>query len=176
MTDFDFREPDRFLTGTVGPPGERVFYLQAVEGGRVATLRIEKQQVAALVDSLAGILADLAEPDRAEPDRTGPIEAVVLDGDLLEPVAADWVIGAIGVAYDETSDRLLIATQELRAVDEAETDPQGDEPATARFFLSRAQVAVFVDRARALVAAGRPDCPFCGQPIDPAGHACPRMN
>ncbi|MCB1239503.1 MAG: DUF3090 family protein, partial [Tetrasphaera sp.] len=31
-------------------------------------------------------------------------------------------------------------------------------------------------RAGALVAAGRPPCPFCGQALDPSGHICPRAN
>ena len=26
------------------------------------------------------------------------------------------------------------------------------------------------------VAAGRPPCPFCGDPLDPSGHVCPRAN
>jgi uncharacterized repeat protein (TIGR03847 family) len=34
----------------------------------------------------------------------------------------------------------------------------------------------FVARAQVLVAAGRPPCPFCLQPLDPAGHICPRAN
>jgi uncharacterized repeat protein (TIGR03847 family) len=35
---------------------------------------------------------------------------------------------------------------------------------------------VFIERARRVVAAGRPPCPLCGQPLDPAGHLCPRHN
>jgi hypothetical protein len=27
-----------------------------------------------------------------------------------------------------------------------------------------------------VVNAGRAPCPFCGSPIDPAGHLCPRAN
>jgi uncharacterized repeat protein (TIGR03847 family) len=34
----------------------------------------------------------------------------------------------------------------------------------------------FVARARAVVAAGRPPCPLCAQPLDPEGHVCPRQN
>jgi hypothetical protein len=26
------------------------------------------------------------------------------------------------------------------------------------------------------VAQGRPNCGFCGQPMDAEGHVCPRMN
>ena len=34
----------------------------------------------------------------------------------------------------------------------------------------------FARRAVALVASGRPSCPFCGRPIDAEGHICPRAN
>jgi uncharacterized repeat protein (TIGR03847 family) len=42
--------------------------------------------------------------------------------------------------------------------------------------LSPPQARSFVRRARALVSAGRPPCPFCGGPLDPTGHVCPRAN
>jgi uncharacterized repeat protein (TIGR03847 family) len=57
--------------------------------------------------------------------------------------------------------------------DPDEVDP---EPARLRVQLERAQVAAFVEHARALVEAGRPPCPLCGQPLDPIGHVCPRTN
>ena len=34
----------------------------------------------------------------------------------------------------------------------------------------------FVGRALRVLAAGRPPCPLCGQPLDPQGHLCPRRN
>ncbi len=52
-TSFDLPEPDRFTAGTVGPPGQRVFFLQASAEGHVVTLRLEKAQVAALAVYLA---------------------------------------------------------------------------------------------------------------------------
>jgi uncharacterized repeat protein (TIGR03847 family) len=175
MTELDFREPDRFTTGTVGPPGNRVFYLQVAEGARVATFRLEKQQVAALADSLAELLTDLAEPEGT----TGELE-------LTEPVIAEWIVGAMGFGYDEDDDRILIAVQELQAEDDEDEDedapiiPELDDettgPATARVLLTREMAAAFVFHAREVIEAGRPSCPFCGKPMDPDGHACPRMN
>jgi uncharacterized repeat protein (TIGR03847 family) len=60
--------------------------------------------------------------------------------------------------------------------DDAEDDGETSAGASARFRLTRAQVAAFVTRARELVAAGRPPCPLCGGPLDPDGHVCPRTN
>jgi uncharacterized repeat protein (TIGR03847 family) len=34
----------------------------------------------------------------------------------------------------------------------------------------------FAKRAQTVVAAGRPPCQFCGNPVDPEGHICPRAN
>ncbi len=164
----EFRNPDLFTTGTTGPPGHRVFFLQVAEEGRVMSLRLEKQQVAALADSLEGMLDDVGEPDGASSR----------DLDLLEPPAAEWTVGVLGVAYDPSADRILVAAQELEP-DRTEEAPRDSEPgdlAATRVLLTRAQAAGFVHRARTVVEAGRPTCLFCGLPRDPEGHACPRMN
>jgi len=171
-SSFDFDAPDHFAAGAVGPPGHRVFFLQARQAGEVATLRLEKQQVAALGDYLAGILADL--PDAVvEPT----------DVELLEPAIEEWVVGALAVAYEADDDRVLLVAEEL-VVEPEDDDPEivatdgvdPDEPATARFRLTRGQVLAFIRHAATLVTSGRPLCRLCGRPIDPDGHACPRLN
>jgi len=177
-TSFDFEEPEHFTAGTVGGPGRRVFYVQAAQQGSVATLRLEKQQVAALAEYLAGILADL--PD-AEEELAG--------AELIEPAIEEWVVGALAVAYEEATDRILLVAEELLVVPddqlgEGQTPEEmaaamaeaGLDSASARFRLSRSQVAAFIARAAELVVSGRPICPLCGRPIDPDGHACPRLN
>jgi uncharacterized repeat protein (TIGR03847 family) len=42
--------------------------------------------------------------------------------------------------------------------------------------IDAAHARAFVQRAERVLGAGRPDCPFCGQPIDPDGHLCVRAN
>jgi len=166
-SSFDFDAPDHFTTGAVGPPGQRVFFLQARQAGAVANLRLEKQQVAALGDYLAGILADL--PD-AEVEPT--------DIELIEPAIEEWVVGALAVAYEEADDRVLLVAEEyVPEPDEDDPAPvEQDDPATARFRLTRGQVLAFIRHAASLVTSGRPLCRLCGRPIDPDGHACPRLN
>jgi uncharacterized repeat protein (TIGR03847 family) len=170
MTSFDLPSPDVFTAGTVGPPGQRVFFLQARDGNLVVTLRCEKQQVSALADYFDGLLDDL-EP--------APYGLAASDLELVEPVDAIWTVGPIGVAYDEPDDRIIVVLEEL-VIDESETDeePEPDEHsgASVKVRLSRAQVSSFVRHSRELVSAGRPPCRFCGLPLDPVGHACPRMN
>ncbi|HXH82236.1 MAG TPA: DUF3090 family protein [Candidatus Tectomicrobia bacterium] len=157
---FDLEAPDRFTAGAVGPPGQRVFYLQASEGDTLVTLKCEKDQVSALGEYLAGLLVRLGTV--VEPARE--------DAKLVEPVEPAWTVASIGVGYDEGDDRIVIVASEL-----IEDEREG-EPASARFAITRPQAAAFVGRARTLVKAGRPTCPMCGQPRDPGGHLCPRAN
>jgi uncharacterized repeat protein (TIGR03847 family) len=163
-TSFDLPEPDRFTAGTVGPPGQRVFFLQASEAAQVVTLRLEKAQVAALAEYLASVLADLAMPDPG---------SLPEDLELVEPVVAEWVVGQIGVVFDEDRDRMLVQAEELL---EEGGEVADEDQGVARFGLTRAQVAAFVARAAELVASGRPACELCGRPKDPEGHMCIKTN
>lgn len=157
---FDFDAPDHFTTGAVGPPGQRVFYLQARQARRIVTLKAEKGQVDALAEYLAGLLAQMKTETPAIPD----------DLALLEPVEAAWDVGAIGVGYDQAKDRIVVEASEA-------SEEEGEqEPAAARFRITRAQAAGFVERAQELMRASRPPCPLCTLPIDPSGHICPRKN
>lgn len=159
---YDFRELEFLTVGTLGPKGKRVFYLQCRAAGELVSLRLEKQQVAALAEYLDRVLDDLPEADAGDPPD---------DLDLREPAVAAWTIGALGVAYAQDDDRLVVIAEEL--VDE------DDElsPASARFSLSRAQVVGLIARARDVVAAGRPPCPYCSRPLEPRnGDWCPCQN
>lgn len=64
--------------------------------------------------------------------------------------------------------------------DEDEDDDEDDEPDEdldrLRVRLTPQATRQFIERARRVVNAGRPPCPLCGQPLDPAGHLCPRHN
>lgn len=173
-SSFDFDAPDHVAAGAVGPPGERVFYLQARQGAEVVSLRLEKQQVAALCEYLAGILADLAVVTEPVPE----------SAELIEPVLPEWVVGALAVAYEEAQDRILLVAEEFVPDEEGEDDALASledlafekGTATARFRLTRAQVDALVRHAMGVVVAGRALCPVCGRPMDPAGHFCPRNN
>ena len=59
---FDFATPDLFTAGTIGPPGQRVFYLQARESDTLVTLKCEKEQVRVLGEYLGRLLERLAAP------------------------------------------------------------------------------------------------------------------
>jgi uncharacterized repeat protein (TIGR03847 family) len=166
MSEFDLADVDRFTAGTVGPPGQRVFFLQAVAGTEVVSLQLEKGQVGALAQYLAELLHDLPSPTDDE---------VPTELELVEPVQPQWIVGQLGVVFDEGRDRMVVRADELALEEDDET---GDETTLgmARFALTRGQVQAFVVRATLLVSSGRPACPLCGRPIDPEGHMCIKTN
>ena len=168
---FEIDSPDHFTAGAVGPPGQRVFYLQSREAGRVLTLKVEKEHVRALAEYLGGLLARVKRPP--EPARGR--------GELLEPLQPVWDVGTIAVGYDEGRDRVVVEASELLedAAEEGEPGREqetGPQPAMARFRITRGQAAAFVERAGDLMKGGRPSCPICSRPMDPEGHVCPRSN
>lgn len=170
-TSFDLPSPDVFTAGAVGPPGQRVFYIQVRDDALTVSVRCEKQQVAALAEYFDGLLEDL-EP--------APYGVAAADLELAEPLNAIWTVGAIGVAYDEASDRIVVVLEEITDIDTSGDAEVGDEDeptgASVKVRLSRAQLSAFARRSHELVAAGRPPCRFCGLPIDADGHPCPKMN
>ena len=156
---FDLEAPDHFTTGAVGPAGQRVFYLQGRERRTLVTLKCEKEQVRGLARYLGELLEKMGS--------AGTTPAA--DADLISPVDEVWAVASIGVGHDEERDRIVIVASE--AVEE-----EGQEAATARFQITRAQAAAFIERANKLMEASRPICPMCSQPRDPGGHFCPRSN
>ena len=162
---FDFERPDFFTTGAVGKPGDRVFFLQARETGRLITLKCEKEQVRALAEYLGGFLTRLGAPK-------GKVPA---DLDLLPFAEPAWIVATLGVGYDEEHERIIVDAHELLE-EEEEGQRAGEEPASARVRITREQAQAFVERAKELMKGGRPACPVCSGPMDPAGHVCPRSN
>ncbi len=161
MSDvFELGSPERVTVGTVGPVGQRVFYLQARAAETLVTLKLEKQQVGALSQHLGRLLQDLARPGELPGEKALELED-------FDEVA--FSVGALAVAYDASSDRVVLLAEEL----EDEEDGGGGE---ARLALTREQAAALAIRGASLVDAGRPACPLCGFPLDPRGHVCPRTN
>jgi uncharacterized repeat protein (TIGR03847 family) len=163
---FELGSPERVTVGTVGPLGQRVFYLQARAASTLVTLKLEKQQVGALCQHLGRLLQDLARPGELPSDESLELEV------FEEP---SFSVGALAVAYDAASDRVVLLAEETTQSGEGGED----ETATgseARFALTREQAAALAIRGTALVDAGRPPCPLCGFPLDPRGHVCPRTN
>jgi uncharacterized repeat protein (TIGR03847 family) len=179
MPVHDFDPPDRFVVGTVGPPGQRTFFLQALSGRRLVSMSCEKEQVQILADRVNDVLDQFADEAAANsPEDNDP---------LATPIEDEFRVATLSLAWDPSRAVVVIEAfdadiPEAGDDDEEATDvPEGFLESMAsrqsvRVVLSPPQARSFVRRARALVSAGRPPCPFCGGPLDPTGHICPRSN
>ena len=166
---YEFDEVDAFTVGAIGQPGQRTFLLQARRGTTRVTVKCEKQQAAAIADYLRKVMSDLPSP------ADQPLPAAM---ELAEPVDPAFVLGPIGLGYDRDNDRVLVQLEEVVPVDEeGEPDPDAvEDRGHLRVFLTRGQAAALCSHTESIVAAGRPPCQWCGNPLDPDGHICPRMN
>src|SRR3954449_10844981 len=181
---FEFDPPDRFVAGTVGQPGERTFYLQASGDGRLVSVALEKVQVQDLAEKLDELLDEVrrrqGEESVVPPSTSREHEDVA---PLDTPIEEEFRVGTLALAWDGDSESVLIEAQS--AVAESEEEPaEPTEPTESTEFtgdllrvrLTPAAARAFARRALRVVAAGRPPCPLCGNPLDPSGHVCPRQN
>jgi uncharacterized repeat protein (TIGR03847 family) len=192
---FEYDPPDRFVAGTVGEPGQRTFYLQATGEGRTTSVALEKQQVAALAERVEALLDEVVRQSSGEAAVPAVTPADVTDSDpLASPVEEEFRVGTMAIAWDTDDEVVVIEAQELTEDDADEADDADDAddtddtgrpliddeaeegPTLLRVRISGATARAFVSRAQAVVAAGRPPCPFCGGPLDAGGHVCPRAN
>ena len=178
-----FDPPERFVTGTVGEPGSRTFFLQARSGAKLVSVALEKQQVAAPAERIDELLDEVMSSER----NTAMIPAVapldLEDTDPLEqPIEEEFRAGTMTLSWDPDDERVVIevfpfteaAVVSPEQVDQDFEEPEPDEVLLVR--LSAGAARAFVKRSEQVLDAGRPSCPFCGLPIDPDGHLCVRAN
>jgi uncharacterized repeat protein (TIGR03847 family) len=172
MPVFEFERPQRFVAGTVGPPGQRTFFLQARDEARLVTVSCEKEQLAVLAERISALLDEYAA---ATTDESAAM--LYADNDPLEtPIEDEFRVNTISLGWDPQREAVLLeADHEPDAEGEETPVPAGEED-SIRVVLAPAQARAFAQRTKALVAAGRPPCPFCGGPLDASGHVCPRAN
>ena len=163
---YEFTTPERFVAGTVGEPGERAFYLQIRSNARLFSVAVEKAQVQAISARLEVMVAEIRKSNPLMIIEKLPID----DAPLESPIDAEFQIGAISLAWDEESKLICV---ELFELEDDEEDAEGE---VVEINLTVAMAAAFAARSKAVVNAGRLPCPFCGIPIDPRGHLCPRAN
>lgn len=165
----EFTFPERFISGTVGMPGERTFYLQAVDGRRSVSVALEKSQLLVLAERIVALLKEIKfgkAQDFRRKDRTLP--------QLITPFSEEFRIAALSLTWNPQSQELMI---EAQGGEEAEIiEDLADGPPLLRVTLRIDAALQFAIDSFALISAGRPPCPFCGTPLDPRAHLCPRAN
>jgi uncharacterized repeat protein (TIGR03847 family) len=163
---YDLRDVGRFTVGAIGEPGRRVFYFQVFADGVEIAVKCEKQQAQALAEHLGKLLDDLPH------DAGSAIEPA----EALPPTELLWPVGSISLGVDREHARLLVMFEEMLDPDDDQQDPLTADPAQVRLRISPAQVQAYIAQVESLVATSRPLCRLCDAPIDPSGHACPRLN
>jgi len=196
----EFHSVDALGAGAVGQPGQRAFYLQARSEAAQLTVLLEKEQVALLAAEAVAFLDRIAEEYPED-----PIALPAVVADLREPTVPLFRARLIGLGFDPERELVLIELRE-RADDDEDEDEDDDEFGdldaddefgdlddaraieralravdeeegyVARIYATRPQVRAMAARGAVVVTAGRPPCDLCGQPMDPAGHRCPRWN
>lgn len=163
---YEFTRPERFVAGTVGEPGERAFYLQLRSSSRLFSVAVEKAQVQAMSARLDVMINEIR--------KTNPLLTIekfsIDDAPLESPIDAEFQIGAMSLAWNEETQLICVELFEL------EDDEEEGEGEVVEINISVGMAAAFAARSKAVVNAGRLPCPFCGIPIDPRGHLCPRAN
>ena len=173
----EFDPPERFVAGTVGEPGARTFFLQARSGPRLVSVALEKEQVAVLAERIDELLDEVMSS--SGPEILIPAVAPVGLEDsapLEQPIDEQCRAGTMTLSWDPSIARVVI---EVFPLTETTDEDDDDEVEPEEVFLVRLEAGparAFVQRAALVIEAGRPDCPFCGNPIDPEGHLCVRAN
>jgi uncharacterized repeat protein (TIGR03847 family) len=156
---------DAIEIAAIGEPGQRRFFLLAAGQGRTLTLACEKAQIQALIVRLHQMMESQGVETGGH-NRTS----------ALAPGEPEWQVGEMGIGYHEARQMFVLVASQAAAADEGEPPPAENDEPSVRFWLSHSQVAEFSQQAEKVLTAGRPLCPRCGLPMDPAGHPCPVSN
>ncbi len=200
MVVHNFDAPERFVAGTVGPPGQRTFFLQARQQSRLVSVALEKQQVSILAERLDLLLDEALRRTGGDPSIPAVAPADLEDNEPLDqPIDEEFRVGTMTLSWEDDARVVVIelfpvsdeteivsigdaedeedtAEEDVEALVEVEAGVEVEASEVVIVRLDPARARSFVQRAQTVVSAGRPSCQFCGGPIDPDGHLCPRSN
>jgi uncharacterized repeat protein (TIGR03847 family) len=162
----EFTRPERFVAGTVGQPGERAFYLQIRSSSRLFSVAVEKAQVQAIAARMEIMVSEVRKANPLISVEKLPLD----DGPLESPIDSEFEIGAMSLSWNDETKLICVELFEL------EDDEEDSEGEVLEINITLGMASSFSSRSKAVVNAGRLPCPFCGIPIDPRGHLCPRAN
>ncbi len=178
MPVIDFDPPERFIADSVGPAGQRTFFIQAVAGTQVMTVSLEKEQVRLLGESVSELLDEMAKPPAEDNDAA---QGEVDTAPLQTPIEEDFRARQLTLAWNDDRRRVTIEATDRDPDDEEapEAEPEPGDPIGLqgiRVIMTTSMARSFAQRCADAMTGGRPNCPFCGGPLDPSGHICPRAN
>ncbi len=150
----------------IGVPGQRRFRLLVEAQGGSACLWLEKEQLLQLGVAIKGLMAQLPPPRNPVP-REG---ASPLPVSSRPPRSSLEIrISSLSLGHDRARNLFMLAAEG--------TETEGDAATGLRFWLDHRMLDAMADEAFRVCAAGRPQCPLCGAPMNPGEtHLCLRRN
>jgi uncharacterized repeat protein (TIGR03847 family) len=160
--EIELTSVDFVTIGTIGPKGQRVFYLQAGQEARVVSMVIEKEQSWALSEAIRELIDDIDKRYDGETQ----VDLVDLDMDLREPIEPVFRVSQMGLGYDEDRDLIVLVAQEFVPSQSEEGEAELDDPFDAdadddvspgvvRMWCSREQMRALSIQALDTVQSGR---------------------
>ncbi len=151
-TEIELKPVDFVTINTIGPKGQRVFYLQAGKEEQIVTLIIEKEQAVALSEAVRELLEDIDTRFPPAGEVTDPPDAA--DMDLREPIEPLFRVAEMGLGYDDESRMVVLLAQELVSRENGDEEP---EPGVVRLWCSRRQMRALSTQASQSAQSGRAD-------------------
>lgn len=167
--DIDLKPVTHITADAIGQPGERIFYLQGWNDTRVVTLLVEKIQLQSLAVGAEQFLVELLEKYPGLPVSSAEYTEEKMH--VNPPVDPLFRVGEIGLGYQEKDDLVILIAREVILDTQTEEDVS-----VVHFWCTRSQIHALSRWALEIASRGRPICPQCGEPMDPAGHLCPKKN
>jgi uncharacterized repeat protein (TIGR03847 family) len=167
--EIDLQPVSHITTDALGQPGKRIFYLQGWQGERTVTLIVEKVQIQSLAVGLEQFLTEVYEKFPDLPEASADYEEDMMR--ISPPVDPIFRVGELGLGYDAENDLVVLVAREVVAEGQ---DPE--EAGVVRYWCTRSQLRAMCHWGMEVASRGRPMCPQCGEPMDPAGHFCPKKN
>ncbi len=170
--EIDLNPVTHITTDAIGQPGQRVFYIQGRTDDRVVTGVVEKVQIQTLALGVEDFRAEIQQRYPELPPISTEFDETMMR--IQPPVDPLFRVGELGLAYDADHDLAVLVVREIQnAENQGETE---EETSVVRFWCTRSQLSAMGHWGLEVSGRGRPICPYCGQPMDPTGHFCPKRN
>jgi uncharacterized repeat protein (TIGR03847 family) len=163
----DFGPVTRLLADAVGRPGQRAFRV-LIEGEQgSACLWVERGQLEALAMLIEQLLTgwpatQVRSAAASEQERSSGATSFPAKPDV------EFRVGQLALGFEERSSLYVLLAHTV--------DSDAGEEADFTCLATRAQLRALSEGIPTLLAAGRPRCPTCEQPLGTGQHRCPRAN